>query len=43
MLLNGKCLAACAKRNARMSPPGTGSRRRWSRIEDGPVFNEIEA
>lgn len=43
VLLNGKCLAASAKRNARMSPPGTGSRARWRRIEGGRRFSEMEA
>lgn len=50
VLLNGKCLAASAKRNARMSPPGTGSRGSWRRIEgraeiqcDGGVFCIISA
>lgn len=43
VLLSGKCLAASAKRNARMSPPGAESRRRWSRIEGGRAFSAMEA
>lgn len=43
VLLSGKCLAASAKRNARMSPPGTGSRGRWRRIEGGRAFSAMEA
>lgn len=43
VLLSGKCLAASAKRNARMSPPGAESRGRWRRIEGGRAFSAMEA